>query len=110
MTKSSHRQYTYSLSVLCALLLSGCPSTPIPKWMGKIYAGNSKEAEITRKQGDEHIKASDPKFDKFACMTYVDLESFYQTYILGCKVWKGGAEMIRPQDQMLNSSPFVEKK
>jgi len=101
-------QYTYSLLIF--LLIVGCKAAPIPKWGGKFYAGNSKESEITRAQDDEHIKTNDPAFDKYVCMSYVDLESFYKLYVLGCKTWKHGPEMVRPQDQLVSSSPFGKKE
>lgn len=101
-----------AISLLTVSLL-GCPfvsSKPIPKWDGKLYAGNSKEQEVTRAQANEHIKCSDPKFDAMTCMSYRDLEKFYETYVEGCKVWKEVYIMVRPQDQIRTSSPFVGDK
>lgn len=104
-------QYFYSLCVVTtSFLLAGCPfftsTKPIPKWYGKIYAGDSKQQALVRKQENEVIKTDDPRFDSFVGMSYSDLESFYATYVLGCKVWKQQGEMIRPQDQINLSSPW----
>lgn len=73
---------------LLILSINGCSSGPIPRWDGKIWAGDSQRQSIRRSQANEEIKASDPEFDKYLAISYSDFRSFYDTYVLGCKEWR----------------------
>lgn len=79
------------LSLAFLLGIHGCTTT-VPKWDGKIWAGDSANAGITRAQETDPakrtIKASDPAFDDYMAMSYADFKSFYQTYVLGCNDWQ----------------------
>jgi hypothetical protein len=77
-----------------AAMFSSCGGAPIPKWDGKIYAGSSAQQAMVRKQENEVVLASDPKFDDMLGMTYADFLSFTDTYIGGCKEWKPGVAVM----------------
>lgn len=79
---------------LLLLLINSCSSGQLPKWSGEIWAGDSKNAGITRAQANQTIKATDPAFDKYLAISYDDFRSFYATYVLGCKEWKPGLNMM----------------
>ncbi len=79
---------SWKISLILSLSLSSCGGAKIPVWAGKIYAGTSKDVAITRAQDKESIACKDVKFDEFMCISYKDFESFYSTYVLGCKEWK----------------------
>jgi hypothetical protein len=89
------------LSLSLSLTSTGCISTkPVPKWEGKLWAGDSERAAIRRSQSNEEILASDPRFDGFLAMTYADFRSFYATYVLGCKQWRQGIKMMGPREAL----------
>jgi len=69
--------------------VSACRTT-IPRWDGKIYAGDSANAGVSRKQSEEIIRCDSPAIDEMLCMSGVDFKSFYETYVLGCKTWHRG--------------------
>lgn len=89
-----------SFTAVSALLLfsgfTGC-SGKVPVWNGKIYAGSSGVDGVERRQDAEIIKCASAEFDHMMCMTYADFEKFYETYVLGCKSWIKGMEMIQLQ-------------
>lgn len=66
----------------------------MPRWDGKIWAGDSARSSIRRAQENQEIKASDPAFDSYMAMTYEDFRSLYATYVLGCKEWRPGIQMM----------------
>lgn len=77
-----------TLLILSACLtLSSCVSMP-PKWDGKLWAGDSAKAGITRTQENQTIQCQAPAMDGYICMSYEDMNSFYKTFVLGCKVWR----------------------
>lgn len=79
-----------TLAILAlASLVTSC-RTSIPKWDGKIYAGDSANAGVSRKQSNEVIRCDSPAIDEMLCMTGADFKSFYETYVLGCQKWARG--------------------
>lgn len=85
---------TLSLCLNLSLILSGCAAGNTPKWDRKIWAGDSARSSIRRAQENQEIKASDPAFDSYMAMTYADFRSFYATYVLSCKEWRQGVQMM----------------
>jgi hypothetical protein len=86
---------------LLGLNQAACISTkPIPRWEGKIWAGDSERASIRRAQENEEILASDPRFNEYLALTYKDFRSFYATYVLGCKQWRAGIKMMSPLEAL----------
>lgn len=84
------------LILLCIPVLSGGASScqgHIPVWTGKIYAHDGL-GNIVRKQSNEVLSCSDPRAKLLMGMTWDDFQSFYETYVLGCKVWKNDVKMI----------------
>lgn len=83
---------TLSLSVPLLAGVSSCSHTrPIPRWEGKIYAGDPVAQAMVRKQAGEEIKASDPQFRDLMAMKWKGkdgFEGFIETYVYGCKEWK----------------------
>lgn len=92
--------------LLLLLSLSSCTSGPIPRWDGKLWAGDSASASLVRAQdpnpATNRIPASDKGFDSYLAMSYADFRSFYATYILGCQTWKSGITMMS-QKQALDT-------
>ena len=92
------------LLICVALLASSCKSGPIPRWDGKLYAGDSAREGVTRAQDPDpvtnFVSAKDPKFDTGLWMTYADFRSFYATYILGCKKWEPGVKMMTTEETL----------
>ena len=90
-------------SIVFLMLIVGCIAPEFPKWDGKWYAGNHEEGLIIYKEtickNDkcvdkvDIIKTSDERFSDYVCLTYEDLDSFMETYIVGCKEWKAGTKM-----------------
>ncbi len=90
----------YSAVVLLALSFA-CKTAPIPKWDGEIYTGDPVKEAMVREQAGEVIKANSPEFKQLMGMKWKGprgFEGFYQTYILGCKEWKSGVQMIPFED------------
>lgn len=73
-------------------------SQPIPKWEGKIWAGDSATSSIQRKQDNEAIACANGAFDDYMCMSYADFQSFYETYILGCKEWNTSLPLMSSKE------------
>lgn len=84
-----------STSLPCLLLfsLSSCRGS-IPKWDGKLWAGDSQSASIMRSQENAAIACSSVQFDDYVCMSYSDFKSWVETYINGCKKWNADIEKI----------------
>ena len=82
------------LVLLAILSLGGCAHGEIPKWNGKIWAGDSSRAGIARAQDAEFIAANDPAFDSYLAMSFDDFRSFYTTYVLSCERWRKGVPMM----------------
>lgn len=81
-------------SLLLLLLCLGCVGK-VPVWDGKIYAGDHQRQAVVRAQENEIIMTSDPRFSGGVWMTYEDLRSFYELYVLGCKEWKSDVKLER---------------
>lgn len=87
-----------TLAILAlASLITAC-RTSIPRWDGKIYAGDSANAGISRKQSNEVIRCDSPAIDEMLCMSGADFKSFYETYVLGCKTWHRGMARMSVQE------------
>lgn len=50
-----------------------------------------------RKQAGEVILASDPAFDAFMAMRWVDFQSFAETFVFSCKEWDESAPITLAQ-------------
>ncbi len=77
-------------------LLSGCMGT-IPKWDGKIWLNDSDKGQPTRVNEDGSRVYSDYTLSEFHAARVLkkeDFETFWKTYILGCKEWKDGLDMV----------------
>lgn len=72
--------------LLCPLLMAGCPKN-IPVWNKKIYVGNSKTQTLDRKQDNEAIPSSDPRFDQYIAVRKDSYDCFVETYVSNCKEW-----------------------
>lgn len=90
-----------SLAILLLLGITSCTTGPIPRWDGKLWAGDSARGGITRAQETDParrtIPANDPRFDDYVALSYEDFRSFVATYVYGCKQWKEGVSMMTPQ-------------
>lgn len=75
------------LFLLMPLFLVGCPKE-VPVFNRDIYVGDSTQKALVRKQGNQVISASDPKFDKMVAMSASDMACFISVYITQCKEWK----------------------
>jgi hypothetical protein len=75
-----------------SLALLSCRGTQqIPRWEGKIYAGDPDERAMVRRQAGEVIPADSEAFRGLMGMKWQGpdgFEGFYRTYVLGCKEWK----------------------
>ena len=90
-----------SFLILISLLLTACPSAPIPKINVSLWAGDSERQGITRAQEKKTMACSDPQMDEFVCLTYEDLRRIYGL-VLSCQKW--GAQV---SDQ--NFKVFLDK-
>jgi hypothetical protein len=77
--------------------ISSC-TQPIPRWSGKIWAGDSATSSIQRAQDVQAIGCNEAVFDNYLCMSYADFQTFYETYVLGCKKWDKDLERMSPQE------------
>lgn len=59
---------------------------------------------MRRTQDNTECKAGDACFDQMMGITYSDFRSFYSTYVLGCKQWRQGIEMMSPQEAYMRFS------
>ncbi len=69
----------------------GCEKQ-IPKWKGKLYAGNSISGSIDRAQENEKISCMDSQFDQYICISKTDYDCFVETYVVNCKEWTKQSE------------------
>jgi hypothetical protein len=88
------------LSLLLLASITSCSTGQIPKWDGKIYAGDSAHDGVTRAQENEFISARSPEFDQGIWLSYADFRSFYATYVLGCAQWKPGTSMMSASEAL----------
>lgn len=51
-----------------------------------MWAGDSAVAGISRSQDQAHISCADPKFEDYACLTYLDIKKIYSS-MLQCQQW-----------------------
>jgi hypothetical protein len=67
---------------------------PIPTWDGEIYVGVPEHDAIERVQSTTQpsISCQEEQFRGYLCMSAEDFESFIQTYVYGCKQWRGGVD------------------
>lgn len=91
------------LIILFLPFLGGCPKKGQnqPVYSPYLYAGDSERGGITRAQSNEHISATDPKFDGFVCTKYESLACLKRTYIDNCKEFKKAVvdcSDLEPQD------------
>lgn len=105
MTKTRQSLRTFlirnqSLLILTLLSITSCSHGDIPKWGGKIWAGDSKKIGIARAQDAEFIAASDPAFDQYLAISYADFRSLFATYVQGCKTWKKGTQMMGSKEAL----------
>jgi hypothetical protein len=86
---------------LLALALGSCAMAKPkrPEWHGKLWAGDSAHAGISRSQAGEHISASDPLFDDYLAMTYADFREFFRVYVLGCKTWHPDVILVQDPER-----------
>lgn len=76
--------------LLISFHLLGCKTQVVnqPTWKPKVYAGDSLQGGITRKQSGEFIRATDKKFDEYMAVSYSDYSCLVQTYVYNCKEYK----------------------
>lgn len=100
------------LSMLVLFLFSGCANLPenMPDYKPRLYAGDSANVGISRKQSGELIRANDPKFDEFVAMRYENLSCLYETYIQNCERFKQQSVQCTPitTDQKKAIKKFVK--
>lgn len=72
----------------------------MPKWDGHIFAADHTRAGLVRAQSGEFVAATDPAFDTYLAMTYSDFRSMYATYVLGCKQWRKGTQMMNANEAL----------
>lgn len=78
---------------------------PTPKLDVEFWAGDSQRKNgtdectggITRAQEGKFIPANAPGFDKFACLTYEDVQEIFMV-MQKCKKWEGPTHMINRND------------
>lgn len=76
--------------LLISFHLLGCKTQVVnqPSWKPKVYAGDSSQGGITRKQSGEFIRATDKKFDEYMSVSYSDYSCLVQTYVYNCERYK----------------------
>jgi len=81
--------------VLFCVLVSGCSKPNIPQELKdvKIWAGDSANDGITRKQDNITIKATDPVFDDYAALSYTDLNKIIY-YLSMCESYPKDIPML----------------
>jgi len=81
--------------VLFVVLSVGCAKPNIPEALKdiKIWAGDSANVGITRKQDNITIKAEDPKFDDYAALSYSDLNKIIY-YLSMCQSYPSDIPML----------------
>lgn len=70
--------------------INGCKTDAInqPNYKPKLYAGDSAQGGLYRKQSGELIRATDPKMDDMVGMTYSTFACVHKTYIQNCREYK----------------------
>lgn len=80
------------------LSFSAChTSGPVPRVDIKLYAGDSKEAGVSRRNPGspfETIKCTDSRIDEGYWLSRADFNRLVATYIGACKEWKEGTVLI----------------
>lgn len=76
-----------------ALLLpffTGCKTGAVnePNYKPKLYAGDSNQGGLYRKQSNDLIKANDPRMDNMVGMSYATFACIHKTYIQNCREYK----------------------
>lgn len=103
---------TLRSSKTCLIVLTvnlvGCAHATIPKWDGKLYAGDSQRAGISREQDHEFIAAADPAFDEFVAMSYEDLKKFYLIF-QSCKQWRKGTPTMSTSEAVSRFNIVIQK-
>ena len=59
-----------------------------PNYKPKLYAGDSQQGGMYRKQSNELIRSNDPKFDQMVGMSYATFACIHKTYIQNCREYK----------------------
>ncbi len=85
-----------SVAISPVFLGSRCATVP-PKVDVKIWAGDSKNAGLTRSQDNETIKCTDPRVDRLAGLSYEDVRKLFDL-IWSCKSWPKGMERMDGQE------------
>lgn len=76
-----------ALTAWAVFFLPAC-NVPFPHMDIEVWAGNSKDLTIERKQESKEISTADPEFDNFGCMTYDDFKEVYRV-LMQCNEWGG---------------------
>lgn len=68
----------------------GCAKKSInqPEYKPVIWAGDSANGGITRKQNNKFIRATDSNFDNYAAVSYNTLSCIMKTYVYNCESYK----------------------
>lgn len=96
--------------VMFLTLLAGCRGT-IPAWNGKIWLNDANVSKPTRVLPNGDRIYSDYSTDEFHAarvMTKEDFDSFWKTYILGCKEWRDGLDMVSASEFMTYHAKALE--
>lgn len=76
--------------ILIIITSFGCKKTVRnqPDYAPRLYAGDSSQGGVYRKQSGEFIRATDPKMDHMVALSYKDLSCVYQTYVQNCQAYR----------------------
>lgn len=76
--------------ILILITAFGCKKTVRnqPDFTPRLYAGDSEQGGVYRKQSGEFILATDPKMDDMVALSYKDLSCVYQTYVQNCQAYR----------------------
>jgi len=80
----------------CTAIMVSC-GQPIPKFDGIIRLNDTQNKVFTYVKEDGtrvNEDRNDPKFHAARCYTPEDHEKWVKTYILGCKEWKEGVQLV----------------
>lgn len=72
------------------LVISGCKTGAKnePNYKPELYAGDSSQGGLYRKQSDDLIKGTDPEMDEMVGMKYSTFACIHKTYIQNCREYK----------------------
>lgn len=90
------------LSIAILFTFLGCrsqdklPGENAPSYKPKIYAGDSLNGGITRKQSNEFISANDPEFDNYLAVSANTMSCIFQTYVNNCEKFKKQVVQCKP--------------